>query len=157
MSNYTPEKWIWTDADFETMSWHDVHIHSIAFESYSLAFDIDYMLSWIAPGAGEIYYKHWLSPATLLFERVSDVHIDLKPPGAPIVMDVTRSEPVTISGKPTTWLWHFDCIEGTIDLRATGFRQFIRRQPILASKQFFSESERGGISFSHDIPESQIA
>jgi hypothetical protein len=36
MSAYTPEKWIWTEADFETMGWHDVHVHALAFQTDTL-------------------------------------------------------------------------------------------------------------------------
>jgi hypothetical protein len=93
-----------------------------------------------------------MSPATLLFENVSDVKIDLKPPGGPIIMDVNRSEPVAVADK-NTWLWHFDCIEGTIKFRATGYRQFTRRAPRLAAAQFFADAERGGSSFSQETPD----
>jgi len=155
MSAYTPEKWIWTEADFDKMGWHDVHIHALAFQSYTLAFDIDYMFRWVDPVPGETYYKFWMSPATLLFENVSDLRITLEPHGDPIIMGVIRSEPVTASAR-TTWSWQFDCLEGDIVFRATGYRQFTRRPPALASKQFFADSERGVASFSQATPDCQI-
>ena len=96
MNEYTPEKWLWTDADFEQMGWHDVHIHGFAFGAYTLTFDIDYTFRWVDPAPGETYYRFWLSPATLVFDDVSDVQLDLEPHGKPIIMGVTRSEPVTI-------------------------------------------------------------
>jgi hypothetical protein len=107
--------------------------------------------------SSETYYKFWLSPSTLAFENVSDLHLDLEPNGAPIIMDLSRSDPETISNHATTWHWSFDCLDGEIAFRSTGYRQFTRRPPELASQQFFSQSERGGVSFSHVTPANPIA
>src|SRR5262245_9689225 len=119
MNEYAPEKWIWTDADFDQMGWHDVVIHSLAFDAYTLSLDIDYMFRWVDPAPGETYYRFWLSPATLVFDNVSDLRIDLEPYGAPIIMGVTRSEPVTVADRATTWQWLLDCLDGKISFRAT--------------------------------------
>ncbi|HWD20124.1 MAG TPA: hypothetical protein VHB20_12695 [Verrucomicrobiae bacterium] len=153
--DYLPEKWIWTSADFERMGWHDVYIHAIGFQNLALAFDIDYTWQRIKPAAGEIYYKSWMSPATLIFDDARDVHITLKPEpdGCPIVMKLHRSDAVAAQGGQPTWLWQFECLQGEITFRAADYRQFIRRRPVLASSQFFSEAERGGITFSQVTPE----
>jgi len=44
-------KTVWTDADFETMGWHDNAVHAIAVEPApphpgSLLLDIDYIVEW---------------------------------------------------------------------------------------------------------------
>jgi hypothetical protein len=157
MNEYAPAKWIWTDADFDQMGWHDVVIHSLAFDAYSLKLDIDYMFRWVDPAPGETYYRFWLSPAALVFDNVSDLRLDLEPHGAPIIMGVTRSEPITVPDRATTWKWLLDCLDGEISFRATGYRQFTRRAPVLTSAQSFPVAERGGVSFAHVTPESTVA
>jgi hypothetical protein len=51
-----PEKWEWTDADFEDMSWHDCPFRGFAVldlasywqdEGNLIAFDLDYILEWV--------------------------------------------------------------------------------------------------------------
>ena len=69
---YELDKWIWTEADFEQMGWHDARIHAIAFltETFEFALDIDYILQWVEPAEGETYYKFWVAPP-LSFSRMS--------------------------------------------------------------------------------------
>ena len=45
---------ILTEADYDTMNWHDNAVHAIAWEPLSdnpgrLLLDIDYILQWVAP------------------------------------------------------------------------------------------------------------
>jgi len=94
-----------------------------------------------------------MSPATLVFDNAADVRISLNPEadGCPIIMTVIRDSVLAEEGQPT-WLWRFECLQGEITLRATGYRQFIRRRPVLASSQSFSEAERGGSTFLQITP-----
>ena len=48
---YKLEKWIWTEADFDVMGWHDSQIHATAFfpEDFELVLDIDYIFDWVHP------------------------------------------------------------------------------------------------------------
>lgn len=76
---YTVSKNIWTNDDFETMSWHDNHVYAISFrENYELLMDIDYILQWIDPTEKACYYNFWVSPCTLVFENVHDLKINLE-------------------------------------------------------------------------------
>jgi hypothetical protein len=34
VEEYELEKWIWTEADFDVMGWHDSSIHALAFCSW---------------------------------------------------------------------------------------------------------------------------
>lgn len=43
---------------------------------FKLLFDIDYIFKWVGPEE-DGYYRFWISPATLIFENVYDVNIDL--------------------------------------------------------------------------------
>ena len=50
----TRDRHTWTDEDFETMSWHDNHVHGIGLRSGEygmgvLTLDLDYILEWIGP------------------------------------------------------------------------------------------------------------
>lgn len=157
MNSYTPEKWTWTDADFERMGWHDVLLHAFAFDAYTLSLDIDYLFHWVRPAPAETYYKFWLSPSTLVFDDVSELRIDLAPQGAPVVMEVTRSEPAPLPKGVIAWRWLLECNEGEISFRSTGYRQFTRRQPELSSAQWLPLGTRGGISFAQVTPESVVA
>ena len=159
MDDYVPDKWIWSEADFEQMSWHDVGIHALAFRpsSYELLFDIDYLYRWVAPLAGETYYKFWVSPATLLFHNVYDIRFDLEPLDSICISGITRSEMdkprnADSIGRDVDWLWTIECLDGEISFRATSFEQFTRGRPILQSQQRLSEQARGGFSFSCDTP-----
>jgi hypothetical protein len=50
-------------------------------------------------------------------------------------------------GPPTDWQWVVDCNEGSVTLRATGFRQIFRQPAVRVSRQRLLLTERGGISF----------
>ena len=80
LDKYEMEKWIWTDADFEQMGWHDSQIYAFAFlsETNEFVLDVDYILRWVQPASDETHFKFWVSPATLVFENAYDVKVDLK-------------------------------------------------------------------------------
>ena len=77
--DYTIEKWIWTEADFEVMGWHDNRIYALAFsaDTFELILDIDYIFKWINPEPGETFFQFWTAPATLVFQNVYDVEFDI--------------------------------------------------------------------------------
>ena len=49
--------------------------------------------------------------------------------------------------KYTQHLYRFECQEGEISLKATGFKMYVRQTPKLLEAQSFSFLDRGGISF----------
>src|SRR5437899_32725 len=83
------DKWVRSDDDFKEMSWHDVVIHGLAtsnemlsgpdeeprFEPPKMLFDIDYILNWRESHA-ERRADFWVSPATLVFEEVSNLNVN---------------------------------------------------------------------------------
>ena len=150
---YTIEKPVWTEADFEQMGWHDVHIRAIAFhpEIFEFWLDIDYIFKWVAPGTGETHYSFWIAPATLAFENLYNVKFDIgSHDGGMELQGIKRSEastPRNAVAKQTEWLWSLDCNEGQISFRSVGFSQFIRRPPVLTRVQRLTLAQRGGISF----------
>ncbi len=155
MTDYQLEKWIWTEADFEDMGWHDARIHGIAFlgEDFEVMLDIDYILQWIDPGPNETYYKFWIVPATLVFHNVHDLKIDLEPFAGIEIQDVHKSDPqrpknAEYVDRDTEWQWTIETHEGEISLKSVGYTQYLRKEPILSQQSSLDLNVRGGISFS---------
>ena len=152
---YALEKWVWTEADFDQMGWHDVRVHAIAAitERFEILFDIDYILQWVAPVPPSAHYTFWVAPATLVFENVSGVSIELELQGGEFhVLDLARTDKQpSPNGKMTTWLWTIDGVQGSIRFVATGYKQYLRRKPVQAQGQELTHEQRGGLSFGRTV------
>ena len=154
MNDYTPEKWIWTEADFDLMGWHDSQIHAIAFspDDFELSFDIDYIFEWIDPQPNETYFKFWITAATLVFKNVHDVEFEIESYNGNLEIDNIKREdkspPVNAEfiGNANEWLWTIECQEGEIKFRSVGFEQFIRTAPVLTHSQTIDRKAKG-VSF----------
>src|ERR1700687_963765 len=74
-----PTRRQWSDADFDEMMWHDVHIHAIGAvpDEFALVFDVDYILEWVGCGASGDPVRFWVAPATLRFENAGGISIEL--------------------------------------------------------------------------------
>ncbi len=154
--HYVLEKWIWTDADFEAMGWHDVRIHGMAtldeLPRVELLMDMDYIFRWVNPRKGERYFEFWLAPATLAFENVFELMIKLSAYQPDLEIDgIRREERKTSTGSPT-WLWTIDLHQGSISFWSTGFKLYIRKEPMLHKMPSFKFEERGGVSFDRHQP-----
>jgi hypothetical protein len=153
---YILERWLWTEADFEQMGWHDSYIHAVAFlpEQFEVAFDIDYILQWVQPSEDQ-YCRFWVAPATLVFENIHDLKLDLEPFEAVEIADLHRDDPkrpinAEYIGRDTEWRWRIETHQGDITLRAIGYKQHFRRQPIFTRSQSLDLAARGGFSFGRD-------
>jgi len=158
------DQWIWTDADFERMGWHDAQIHALAWcqESGELLLDLDYILEWAGPCDPDEAFRFWTVPATLVFDFVTELRIDLRPWPSFDVLDLHRSaEPVEHgrlgSSQERTWRWTIVCHEGEIVLHSPRFTQYIRRAPVLNTTQSLSLGERGGLSFARERQDAPAA
>jgi len=143
---------VWTHADFDEMGWHDATIHAFAIDQdqFELMFDLDYIVEWVRPEDEGGYFSFWVAPATLVFEGVQDVSIEIAFPHIRHidVFDLHR-EP---AGKPDKkgvqdWAWRLELADGAITFRANGFRQHFRAEPVHRSIHPVAVAERGGISF----------
>jgi hypothetical protein len=154
---YQLEKWVWSEADFEVMGWHDSRIHALAFllDEFEMVFDIDYILQWVHPQIEETHFKFWVSPATLVFENVYDVEFDIGSFAGKLEIDSIKrdDERPPRNGqyikKQAEWKWIIICQEGEIRFHSTGYKQYIRANPILISTQIL-KSESRGVSFLRD-------
>jgi hypothetical protein len=150
---YVLEKWLWTEADFDQMGWHDSHIHAVAFlpEQFEVAFDIDYILQWVKPSEDQ-YYRFWIAPATLVFENIHDLKFDLEPFDAVEIADLHREDPqrpinADYVRRDIEWRWRIETHQGDVTLRSIGYKQYIRRQPVFSRSQSLDLATRGEFSF----------
>ena len=150
---YEIEKWVWTEADFDQMGWHDVQVYAVAFlpNTFELMLDIDYILEWIHPAPNETYFKFWVAPATLVFGNVYEVEMGLDEPDFELDA-IERKEPrepknAQHIGRDTEWLWSLEAHRGGMSFRSVGYKQYIRRSPVLSQLQTLEMGARGGISF----------
>ncbi|HVS72207.1 MAG TPA: hypothetical protein VHQ47_13205 [Phycisphaerae bacterium] len=147
----------WTNADFESMSWHDCHIHGLHIGEINedwgaceLELDIDYIMEWILES--DRSFKFRLAPATLTFHRASGLRMMLDYTGAgmtPFEISGIEREPHIFQGQVTTYHWRLPISwpmgeSRAITFDAPGFTQTLRRDPILHHAQCFTTAERAG-------------
>jgi hypothetical protein len=53
--------------------------------------DIDYIVRWVDPAPDEPHYSFWIVPATLVFEDVFGLSVDLGQPWGATILDITRT------------------------------------------------------------------
>jgi len=144
---------IWTENDFEKMQWHDCKIYAMAFdgEKFELIFDIDYIVEWVTLNEGETSFKFWVSPATLVFRNVYDIHIALYSVDFQIqnVRRANPSKPKNSSHIPDVFEydWTLETTNGDMVFKSVGYNQYARREPVLLASQTIDLPDRGGISF----------
>jgi hypothetical protein len=152
IAKYELEKAVWKSADFDVMGWHDATIWSIALvgDQFELLFDIDYIFQWVDPVPPEQYFSFWVSPATLVFEGVQNIVVDIEINYIQQieVAEINREGPITSAdGDLSNWKWVVELQQGRIQFEADGFTQYIRKAPIYGSSQVLDIAQRGGISF----------
>ena len=142
---------VWTEADFDTMSWHDCAVHAVAVAPAPpspgrLLPDLDYIVEGVLPEPPATTLSFWISPATLVFSEAWDLtaDIDLNGWSFQLFLDrIERSGP----GEHGYFDWTLTGDRFTISLGATGFTQYLRRAPVLSPGPWLSVEERGGFSF----------
>ena len=84
-----------------------------------------------------------------MFEGVSDIKIEMESSqGILEIADLFMEDPrPTPNGKMTDYAFRFDCQEGVFQLRATGFKMYVRQSPRLSKRNVLLLADRGGISF----------
>lgn len=145
------DKNIWTEADFDSMDWHDNPIHAMTFgDHFEFILDIDYIFEWVLKGKKFIF---WISPCTLVFDNVYDMTFDIGPTTPGLTIDfVTKANPQLPKNseyinRDTEFDWTIEMQEGTISFKSVGFKQHVRQLPKLLRTQKLALEERGGLSF----------
>ena len=165
---------VWTDADYETMGWHDVAIHGIAFEddgASRLLLDLDYIVEWLCPVPPSKSLAFLVTPATLIFENVWGLEgamraasayqrvlllIDSLKVSTPSAEQMKASTSTAgghdfASGFPNTGdlrAWEISGQNFELTFLADGYHQHFRAHPINVTRgQRLTSAQRGGISF----------
>ncbi|NMO17537.1 hypothetical protein HPC49_09975 [Pyxidicoccus fallax] len=143
----------WTEADFHELSWHDVHVYAVGAvpERFEVRLDLDFIVEWLAPGPGASALDFRVAPATLVFENAGELQVHLSSPtGVLTLQELRREDEQRLPGASmSTWRWTLVANEGSVALRASGFRQFLRQAPQwVRGRQHLLEEERGGPSLS---------
>jgi hypothetical protein len=142
---------VWTDADFERMSWHDNHFHGIRFVEGQngegeLVLDIDYILEWQKAEGTEFLFR--VQPATLVFHGVMfpRIAIDYAATTAafgPFMIDgIERRVEKRERHEARMWRLPVSWPGGQIEFEARGFTQRAEGQPLVSSSQLLSAERR---------------
>lgn len=149
MTNQGP----WNTEDFETLSWHDVHVHGLQLETFNpengtsdIVFDIDYILKW--ENAGD-KFLFTVCKAELVFHDVSNLKLSIDYAVASagmspfIVLDVER-EPLTYPTGHKSFRWQISLSwpDGSIEFDAPRFTQKLIGKPVIQDEQGFSSEQR---------------
>lgn len=141
----------WSTEDFDSMCWHDVHVHALRFEegeqgAGELVLDIDYILEWLG---GKPQYSFRVAPATLRFHDITDLRIslDYATPSAgmcPFVLgSITREVHMYPNGfQSLDWLLTVDWPHGEITFKSAGFTQELAGPEVITTGQSLSPAER---------------
>ena len=148
------EKFVFDEKDFEFMSWRGVRVHAIAFspEDHELALDVDYITKSLEPAEAQNHFTYMVAPASMYFENASGIEFDLK---------IDNTYALAIAGIEQTYIrrtpndkyevWRYEIgfrHVGGIILEASGFKLFLRHNPMHSETEYLSPKRRGGISFS---------
>jgi len=150
---YNLEKWIWTEEDFEQMSWYDCRIYALALpeNAYEVVLDIDYIFQWIHPKESGEPYDLIISPATLVFENITDFKMDFGRLDFFLIDEIKRdnmSEPLNYDHvKKHQWLWEISCRRGDLEFNSIGYKQYIRQTPKRVKTLSLGLEARDGYSF----------
>ncbi|TDC14032.1 hypothetical protein [Kribbella albertanoniae] len=151
------EKYTWTDADFEVMGWHDSTVHAISVGEHEddrlppgrLLLDLDYIVQWVHPVRLQKRFSFWIVPATLVFDEAWGIAGDLDPGYQLLeIADLHRLDSPDDQPDP---VWHIDGQNFDLRVRASGFTQYLRKEPQHVPGQVLTMAQRGGISFA-EVP-----
>jgi hypothetical protein len=124
----------WTEADFDSMSWHDNHVYGLEIRrgedgAGELVLRLDYILEWLGPEDGRFTFR--MAPATLTFHGVFALRIELDYIGYAFT-------PFSIAGigrEGNRWTIGINWPEGIISFEATSFGQELIGAPVLSDQQ----------------------
>jgi hypothetical protein len=108
---------------------------------------------WVQP-EGDLFFNFWISPATLAFSDVSELHIVVEAfePGMTVIdVEKTAVEQVEPAALPSR-LWGVHLLNGNYDFKSKGFTLYMRSDPLPRRAQKLTVEERGGFSFDRSCP-----
>jgi hypothetical protein len=143
----------WTNDDYNTLSWHDVHIYGFQLETFNsengtadLLLDIDYILRWENTKEGFLFT---VCQAALCFHEVFNLRfsLDYMTPTVGLcpfaLADVERELLEFPTGHKTyQWSLPFNWPSGKIEFEAPGFTQTLIGTPQLQGWQTLPPEKR---------------
>jgi hypothetical protein len=141
---------VWTDAQFDEMSWHDNHVHALRLVEVSdgagdLILDVDHIVEWIKNGNA---FNFRIVPVTLTFHDVMFLRmtLDYATPTAAFGPFMIHGIERRTEQRPrySAQLWKIDISwpRGEITFEARGFTQCAKGEAILSQGQCLSVAER---------------
>lgn len=151
----------WHTADFDGLSWHDVHVHGFRIVegengTAELQLDIDFILEWIQDGDGRFRFR--LAQAMLQFHEVFGLRFALDYVACSAGMSafaiggITR---VPLRGGDDAseddagedlgpWRWRIDVgwPEGFLEFESTGFSQWLVGEVVEQAAQWLAAADR---------------
>lgn len=141
MISYKLEKYIWTDADFGQMGWHDCKIYQFRLTE-NLDLDIDYILSWNKPEVEGLPFTFWIAPATLIFKSIRNLTFDFYRS----FQEDFEIEDIERTDGENGHRWTIITRNGEIQFDSEGYEQYIRQEPFFQFGQNISFIDRNGYS-----------
>ena len=142
---------IWTDRQFDEMSWHDCHAHAIRIESGShgagtLVLDFDYIIEWVKLPGGGMRFR--MLPARLTFHEVVNLRIrlDYATPAAALgpfsIQAIERHVEARERYQAQVWRIAINWPSGEFGFEASGYTQRGVGEPVLVDRQWLLPEER---------------
>jgi hypothetical protein len=141
----------WTQDDFDSMSWHDNHVHGFRLVegehgAGTLELDLDYILKWLPAVGGAFQFQ--IAPAKLVFRDVTNFRMTIDYAGvsaaiAPFsVSGIERSIVQRRHYPAVCWKIPINFPAGEISFEASGFEQRVYGRELLVDRQWLTPSER---------------
>jgi hypothetical protein len=141
---------VWTDAQFDEMSWHDNFIHAfriveVSDEAGDFILDMDHIVEWIKNGPS---YSFRVVPVTLTFHDVMFLRmsLDYATPTAAfgpfMIYGIERRTEQRARHLAHLWKIDISWPHGEITFESRGFTQKARGSPLLSQGQCLSVEER---------------
>jgi len=142
---------VWTDREFDQMSWHDNHVHAIRIVegpdgAGELVLDIDHIVEWLkGPDQG---FRFRILPALLTFHKVMFLRatIDYATPTmafAPFAIhDISMRMEDRERYVAQLWTIKLNWPSGEFTFEGGGFTQRATGEPILSNRQLLAPEQR---------------
>jgi hypothetical protein len=142
---------VWTEADFDKLSWHDNHIHAIRFVegpegAGDLVLDVDHIVEWLDGEVGRFQFR--VAPVKLTFHEVMfpRIAIDFGAVSAAfaplMIQGIERRFEKRTHYTAQIWKIPITFPKGEIEFEARGFTQRTEGEPVLGASQSLSPRDR---------------
>jgi len=137
------------EKSFDALNFHDCRIYAIGFEKNKLLFDIDFIEEW---DLEQNEYNFKIYPATLVFENVWDIDINIEMDTDLIIDNIERNNPQIprnikyLLPYSKEYDWNIDLMVGEIRFKSIGLRIFQRKKIEISKNQNLTMQDRNGIS-----------